>query len=111
MKTLYTIGFTKKTAEQFFETLKLNGIEQLVDVRLNNTTQLAGFSKRPDIEYFLKSICGATYHHELLLAPTQDMLDRYKKEKGDWHQYHREFTELISARKIEDKLSPALFAP
>ena len=76
---IYTIGFTKKTAQQFFEALKGASIEQLIDVRLNNISQLAGFSKRDDLEYFLREICNVDYIHEPMLAPTQEMLDQYKK--------------------------------
>ncbi len=108
---IYTVGFTKKTAAQFFETLKRASIQQLVDVRLNNVSQLAGFSKRDDLAYFLKQICGAEYKHEPLLAPTQAMLDIYKKTKGTWDNYEREFLELMASRGVENKIPTALFEP
>ena len=76
---VYTIGFTKKTAAEFFEALRRAGIKRLVDVRLNNTSQLAGFTKREDLAYFLREICGAEYFHEPLLAATPELFDRYKK--------------------------------
>ena len=79
---IYSIGFTQKSAGEFFEALKAHGIERLLDVRLNNTSQLAGFAKQADLAYFLKEICGAEYEHEPLLAPTQEMLDTYQKEEG-----------------------------
>ncbi|MGD0361783.1 MAG: DUF488 domain-containing protein [Bryobacteraceae bacterium] len=79
-----SIGFTQKTAEQFFTLLKRAGIRRLLDVRLNNVSQLAGFAKREDLRFFLNEICGAEYRHELLLAPTQAMLDDYKKSRGPW---------------------------
>lgn len=107
---IYTIGFTKKRASEFFELLKKHSIEQLLDVRLNNVSQLAGFSKRDDLEYFLKEICGASYKHEPLLAPTQEMLDRYKKFNSGWEAYAREFLSLMASRKIEDAISQELFA-
>jgi len=107
---IYTIGFTKNTARGFFESLKKNHIKRLVDVRLNNVSQLAGFAKRADLEYFLKVICDAEYVHEPLLAPTQEMLDAYKKEKGHWHDYEVKFLMLIQQRKIEDKISRDLFS-
>jgi uncharacterized protein (DUF488 family) len=106
---IYTIGFTKKTAAQFFESLKRASIEQLLDVRLNNVSQLAGFSKRDDLKYFLKTICSADYRHEPLLAPTQQMLDSYKKSKGAWEEYERQFMSLMAAREIENKIPRELF--
>src|SRR5882757_435183 len=107
---VFTIGFTKKNAEQFFGTLRGNNIKRLVDVRLNNVSQLAGFAKRDDLQFFLREVCGADYFHEPLLAPTQEMLDRYKKEKGSWQDYEKEFLALMAERKIEDRIDKALFA-
>jgi uncharacterized protein (DUF488 family) len=106
---VYTIGFTQTTAGEFFGRLKQAGIRRLVDVRLNNVSQLAGFAKRDDLKYFLKEICGAEYVHESLLAPTKEILDAYKKEKGSWQQYERLFLELLADRKIEVALGPDLF--
>ena len=107
---IYTIGFTKKTAEKFFETLKRAGIRRLVDVRLNNVSQLAGFTKKNDLDYFLKEICGAEYIHEPLLAPTAKLLNAYKKKEIDWGAYESSFIALIRERKIEDNLDKHLFA-
>src|SRR5580658_7744588 len=104
-----SIGFTQKTAEQFFTLLRGAGIRRLLDVRLNNVSQLAGFTKREDLQFFLKEICGADYVHEPLLAPTQDMLDAYKKAKGDWSEYEKVFLGLMAARKIEDRIDRSLF--
>jgi uncharacterized protein (DUF488 family) len=98
---IHTIGFTKKTAEEFFETLRASGALRLVDVRLNNVSQLAGFAKKQDLAYFLKKICGMDYVHMPLLAPTQDILDEYKKHKGDWQIYEQSFLSLMKERKIE----------
>ena len=106
---IYTIGFTRKSAAQFFELLKRNGIGRLIDVRLNNVSQLAGFSKRDDLEYFLREIAGAGYMHEPLLAPTQDMLDDLKKRHGSWADYEEHFLDLMRSRRIEEQLDPALF--
>lgn len=102
---LFTIGFTKKTAQKFFETLKEAGVKQVIDTRLNNVSQLAGFSKRADLEYFLKTIVGIDYVHILELAPTQDILDEFKKNKGDWSVYERKFLQLMSNRQVENKVS------
>jgi uncharacterized protein (DUF488 family) len=92
---IYSIGFTQKSARQFFETLKTNGIERLLDVRLNNASQLAGFAKQADLAYFLQAICGAEYEHQPQLAPTQDMLDAFKKKKGDWNIYTEAYLNLL----------------
>jgi uncharacterized protein (DUF488 family) len=108
---IYSAGFTKHSARQFFGTLKDQGIERLVDVRLNNTSQLASFAKRTDLEYFLDVIVGAEYIHEPLLAPTQDLLDDYKKNNGHWETYEQRFIELMAERKVEDVLSKDLFGP
>jgi uncharacterized protein (DUF488 family) len=102
---IFTIGFTKTTARDFFERLRRNRIERLLDVRLNNRSQLAGFAKRDDLVYFLTEIVGATYEHELLLAPTQELLDAYKKAgEMTWPDYEDSFLRLISDRGIEDAL-------
>ena len=105
-----TIGFTKKTAAEFFGILKDAGIRRLIDVRLNNVSQLAGFSKRDDLAYFLHEICGIEYLHEPLLAPTQEMLDAFKKAKGSWQDYERAFLDLMAARRVEEHLDRNLFA-
>ena len=98
---LYTIGFTKKSAAQFFETLHTAGVARVVDVRLNNVSQLAGFAKKQDLAYFLDKICAAQYQHVPLLAPTQQMLDFYKKHGGEWDEYERKFLQLMKERRIE----------
>jgi len=107
---IYTIGFTQTTAERFFDRLAEAGVRQLLDVRLNNSSQLAGFAKAKDLPYFLDSLIGATYRHEPLLAPTQELLDEYKKRKGDWATYEERFLALMAGRRIEVRLSQADFA-
>ena len=106
---IYSIGFTQKSASEFFGTLKAHGIERLLDVRLNNTSQLAGFAKQADLAYFLREICNASYEHEPLLAPTQDILDAFKKQKGDWDVYEREFTALMISRNIQSAIDSESF--
>jgi uncharacterized protein (DUF488 family) len=106
---IYTIGFTKKSGREFFGTLKDAGIKRLIDVRLNNSSQLAGFTKRDDIAYFLRAICDADYVHELLLAPEQELLDEYRKRKGSWEEYERLFLELMASRQVEQVLDRGLF--
>jgi uncharacterized protein (DUF488 family) len=99
---MFTIGFTKKSAKRFFELLRASGAKRLVDVRLNNVSQLAGFAKKDDLAYFLREICGMDYVHLPALAPTQEMLDQYKKEHGDWKTYESRFLDLMRQRRIED---------
>lgn len=105
---IYTIGFTKKTAREFFESLSKSGVKRVIDTRLNNVSQLAGFAKCKDIEYFLKTICQIEYQHAIDLAPTKEMLDEYKKKGGDWETYEQRFLELMESRKIEEKISPEI---
>jgi uncharacterized protein (DUF488 family) len=105
---LFTIGFTKKTAETFFTSLQKAGVRRLLDVRLNNLSQLAGFSKRDDLHYFTRAICGIEYEHLTILAPTQDILDAYKKQNGDWGLYERQFRDLMKSRRIESEISHLL---
>lgn len=106
---IYTIGFTQRSAAQFFGLLKQHEIRRLVDVRLNNVSQLAGFSKRDDLAYFLRELVVAEYRHEPLLAPTQEMLDDLKKRRGSWADYEERFLALMGERQIEYELDPALF--
>jgi uncharacterized protein (DUF488 family) len=98
---LFTLGFTKKSAEDFFGRLKRSDARRLVDVRLNNLSQLAGFTKRDDLRFFTQAICGIPYLHLPILAPTQAALDGYKKAKGGWEAYEREFLDLMAKRQIE----------
>ena len=105
---LFTIGFTKKTAQVFFNLLINAKVKRIIDTRLNNVSQLAGFAKRKDLEYFLQEIAGIEYVHILDLAPTKDILDNYKKKKGDWDTYEKSFLDLMKKRQIENKLSPEL---
>lgn len=107
---IFTIGFTKKSAETFFSLLSGSGAKRLVDVRLNNVSQLAGFAKKDDLKYFLRAICAMDYVHLPELAPTQAMLDAYKKEKGDWTAYEVQFLDLMKSREIEKSLSKDVLA-
>jgi uncharacterized protein (DUF488 family) len=108
---IYTIGFTKKTAEQFFTLLKSAKMGRLMDVRLNNVSQLAGFAKKEDLRYFLRAICNCEYVHEPLFAPTQQMLDQYRREKKrSWNEYEQKFLQLMAERKVEEKIDAAQFS-
>lgn len=102
---VFTIGFTQKTAEKFFGLLKRSGARRVVDVRLNNVSQLAGFAKKNDLAYFAKQIAGMDYVHLPELAPTQDILDEYKKNKGDWAVYEKKFLSLMEKRHVEKTVS------
>lgn len=106
---LFTIGFTKKTAAAFFGLLRGSEAKRVVDVRLNNVSQLAGFAKKNDLAYFLKEVAAMDYVHVPELAPTQEMLDAYKKGKGDWRLYEQRFLGLMRERKIEEKLPRSIF--
>lgn len=99
---LFTIGFTKTTAENFFSRLSRAKVLKLVDVRLNNVSQLAGFAKKNDLRFFAKALCKAEYEHIPALAPTQALLDEYKKLKGSWDDYAAKFLDLMARRKIEN---------
>lgn len=105
-----TIGFTKKSAEAFFSAVCGSGARRIVDVRLNNVSQLAGFSKRDDLRFFLREICGLDYVHVPELAPTRELLETYRKSKGDWDTYERGFLELMRSRRIEETLSQQVIA-
>lgn len=104
-----TIGFTKKSASNFFNALRTARIGRLIDVRLNNSSQLAGFTKRDDLRFFLREICDADYVHQPLLAPTQEMLDGYKKQRSTWQEYERLFLDLLAERQVEQQLPSDLF--
>jgi uncharacterized protein (DUF488 family) len=107
---LFTIGFTKKSAENFFETLRKSGARCVVDVRLNNVSQLAGFAKRRDLPYLLEKVCGMEYIHLPILAPTQEMLEAYRKQRGSWQAYEQRFLELMKERRIEEDVSREVLA-
>ncbi len=101
---VFTIGFTKKNAEQFFSRLKQPGLVRLIDARLNNVSQLAGFTKRDDLYFFLREINQIEYVHCPDLAPSKEILDEYKKSGGDWLVYEQKFLELLTFRKIEETI-------
>lgn len=102
---IYTIGFTRKTAEDFFDTLEENNIDELVDVRLYNSSQLSSFTKFPDIEYFTRKILHADYRHDLQLAPSKQLFDGYKEKIFDWFDYECEFAKLMYERKISEHIA------
>ena len=107
---IFTIGFTKKSAQEFFELLRASGAERVVDVRLNNVSQLAGFTKRDDLAYFLRQICDMDYVHVPQLAPTPAVLDAYRKKQITWNQYEVRFLELMEQRRIEETVPKQIIA-
>ena len=106
--SIYTIGFTKKNAETFFGFLQSANVKTLIDVRLNNVSQLAGFAKRDDLKFFLRELCGAAYVHAPDLAPTKDILNAYKKGNMSWEIYEDKFLNLMSQRNVERIVKPEL---
>jgi uncharacterized protein (DUF488 family) len=102
---VFTIGFTKKAAREFFGKIRRPGLARVVDVRLNNVSQLAGFSKRDDLQFFCEAILSIGYLHLPELAPTQAMLDAYKKNHGGWAEYETKFLGLMAERKVEDNVA------
>lgn len=104
---IFTIGFTKKRAQEFFESLCDAEVKRVVDVRLNNVSQLAGFAKRHDLAYFLREICDVDYVHVPSFAQTRTILEAYKKGQGSWEEYEERFLALMARRRIEDTLDPA----
>lgn len=102
--TIFTMGFTKKTAREFFAKLRDAGVKRLVDIRLNNVSQLAGFTKKADLEFFCDAILGIGYEHLPVLAPTPQILQEYKQNKGDWALYEQRFTALLAERHIESEV-------
>ena len=107
---VFTIGFTKKSAPDFFDLLRQAGIRRVVDVRLHNVSQLSGFAKKDDLAYFLQELCGVEYLHLPELAPTGDMLDAYRKQHRDWETYEGRFIALMQQRRIEETVSKNLIA-
>ena len=105
---IHTIGFTQKTASRFFELLRQSGASRVIDVRLNNVSQLSAFAKRDDLRYFVKEILGIDYVHEPLLAPEKAMFIAYKHQHGDWKTYQRRFLALMKKREIEKRLDPSI---
>ena len=106
---IHTIGFTQKSAAEFFGILRRAGIRRLIDVRLNNTSQLAAFAKRDDLQFFLRELCDADYRHEPTLAPTEDILDAYKKKLLAWEDYETRYVDLLIERAAETTVDRRLF--
>lgn len=106
---IYTIGFTKKSARQFFDLIRRHQIGRVIDIRLRPDGQLAGFAKGADLAFFLEALADCEYHHFDVLAPSQDLLDAYRQDK-DWQQYEQRFESLMDARNVPACLDAAFFA-
>lgn len=100
--TLYTIGFTQKSAEEFFTSIIKHEIEILIDIRLNNNTQLAGFTKGRDLPYFLEKICNCLYKHEVRFAPNKELLNDYRKGIASWDEYEVKYRKLYVQREMKN---------
>lgn len=107
---LFTIGFTKKSASRFFDLLRGSGVKRVLDVRINNGSQLAGFAKKDDLAYFLDEICGMEYVHLPDLAPTKELLKEYRAGTVDWETYEKRFTDLMRERRIEETTPKDVFS-
>lgn len=101
MVKIFTMGFAQKNAEQFFGLISKNKIELLIDVRLNNQSQLAGFTKGRDLEFLLKNLCNCRYEHNIMFAPTKEILNSYKKQQISWEDYVIQYNKLIEKRNVE----------
>ncbi|MFZ1676114.1 MAG: DUF488 domain-containing protein [Saprospiraceae bacterium] len=104
MIKLYTIGFTGKSAEQFFTLLEKAEIKKIIDSRVNNVSQLAGFAKGNDLKYFSKKIAGIEYEHRLDFAPTKALLSDYRDKKISWAEYEIAYLKLLDERDIAKNL-------
>jgi uncharacterized protein (DUF488 family) len=107
--TLYTIGFSKKNAETFFELLILNGIKRLIDIRLNNKSQLAGFTKSGDLKYFLRKIANMEYIYMPMFAPTKELLKKYQEKQVGWKEYEGQYEKILDERNVLDNIDYSIF--
>jgi uncharacterized protein (DUF488 family) len=109
MRKVFTIGFTEKPAQRFFELLRMAKVRRIIDVRLNNVSQLAGFAKRDDLRFFLKEMCGSDYMELRELAPEPGMLKDFRNKTLAWERYAARYVDLLAQRAVERTLQPELF--
>jgi uncharacterized protein (DUF488 family) len=102
MIKLYTIGFTGKSAQEFFELLEQNNVKKIIDTRISNNSQLSGFAKGRDLEFFAKRLCGISYTHKLDFAPTKELLGKYRKKEISWEAYTEDYLNLLEMRNIKE---------
>src|SRR5262245_134278 len=101
MIKLYTIGFTGKSAQKFFELLEKNGVKKIVDTRISNNSQLSGFAKGQDLAFFARRLANIDYEHELKFAPTRELLDQYRKKQISWESYTTQYLDLLQQRDLK----------
>ncbi|WP_458123216.1 DUF488 domain-containing protein [Paenibacillus sp. Z3-2] len=106
-KEICTIGFAKKSLEQFVTLIKDANVTNLIDTRLNNTSQLSGYAKKNDLSYVMKLV-GISYKHDVMLAPTEDILSAYKKKLMSWDEYEKQYVGLLEKRKVENRIDDIL---
>lgn len=106
---LYTIGFAKKRAEEFFNALIKSGVKKIIDIRLNNVSQLAGYTKKCDLEFFLSKIGNIKYVHMSIFAPSRELLDSYRKRKITWEEYEKKYFDLLDKRNTLKEIDYSLF--
>lgn len=106
---LFTIGFSKKNAETFFEILLQNNVRRLIDIRLNNKSQLAGFTKSGDLQYFLKKIANIEYVHMQQFSPTKDLLKKYQEKQVGWEEYEEQYKSILKERNVLENLDYSIF--
>lgn len=102
---VFTIGFTQKTARKFFNLLRDNNVKMVVDIRLNNTSQLASFAKGEDLKFFLTEFCNIGYIHDTTFAPTEILLKEYKNKNVSWLEYEKEFDRIMEGRSIKNYIA------
>jgi uncharacterized protein (DUF488 family) len=105
MITLFTIGFTNKTAEIFFSLLEKHRVSRIVDTRINNTSQLSGFAKGHDLAFFARRVFDADYIHRIDFAPTKELLEKYRKKEINWAKYEHEYLNLLDMRNIKSHIN------
>lgn len=104
MRKIYTIGFSKKFLREFVKLLKNSQIEKLIDIRLNNTSQLSGYAKKDDLAYIMELI-NIEYVHDISLAPDNKLLSDYKKNLVDWGDYKTRYLNILEERNIKDSIN------
>lgn len=102
---IFTIGFTKKTAEEFFNLLTRNNVKVIIDTRLNNVSQLSGYAKGIDLKYFLKKLCDIDYIHEVQMAPSDEILKAYRNKEITWNEYETRYLNLLHTRNIKELIN------
>lgn len=105
MIKLYTIGFTSKSAKKFFELLEQNQVKKIIDTRISSNTQLSGFAKGKDLEFFARRLANIGYEHELKFAPTKELLAKYRQKKISWDEYSKEYLQLLSFRSVKEEVN------